>query len=359
MSGTSPATGSGAPPPPPDAHAMLAQLQQQMLHMQQHMQQQAVQHAQQIAAAQQAAAAAAAARPSSRPKLAPAMRYTGTTNTMDAFLRVMSQHIEYYGLVNDADKLQFAFGHLDGAALVWLNKMAAADRPATWAQFVERLQLRFQPTNASVSARIDIRHQKQGDDSVSKYTNRFQAVLAPIEDMSETDKKFAYIFGLNRFIIGRVMERLPSINTLAQAIEVATAVEASQTLLGRSAGSSHHGRYGASSSSSSAPMDINNIAHEEPEDEIEAPRFHEEPRSVEAAMMAKFESMLDHRLAALNFSAPKAFSKDNDRVSGLKSGDIGRLMKEGKCFRCQKTGHMKRDCPLGKPKSANGKSVNW
>ena len=101
-------------------------------------------------------------------------------------------------------------------------------------------------------------------------------------------------------------------------------------------------------------MDINHIAHGdvEHEENDSAPRFHEEPSAARESALAKLEAM-EHRLAALSSKPPSSFSnKSGDRVPGLRSGDIDRLMKDGKCFRCKQKGHMKRDCPQA-PKSSN------
>ena len=105
-------------------------------------------------------------------------------------------------------------------------------------------------------------------------------------------------------------------------------------------------------------MDLNHVAVSAVDEENEVePRFHEEPSAarVESLLLAKIEAM-EHRLAALT-SKPASLSsgfsgKGGDRVPGLKSGDIDRLMKEGKCFRCKQRGHMKRDCPQAS-KSSN------
>ena len=145
--------------------------------------------------------------------------------------------------------------------------------------------------------------------------------------------------------------------TLADAIqEAASRGEATLGFAGRAATGPSHYRAGASSSSGSVPMDINHIAHGdvEHEENDSAPRFHEEPSAArESALLAKLEAM-EHRLAALTSksSSSNFNNKTGDRVPGLRSGDIDRLMKDGKCFRCKQKGHMKRDCPQA-PKSSN------
>jgi phage gp45-like len=73
-------------------------------------------------------------------------------------------------------------------------------------------------------------------------------------------------------------------------------------------------------------------------------------------LLAKMEVM-EHRILALagggsSLSSSLSSSRGGDRVPGLKAGDIDRLRKEGKCFRCKKTGHMKSECP-STPKSGN------
>jgi hypothetical protein len=111
-------------------------------------------------------------------------------------------------------------------------------------------------------------------------------------------------------------------------------------------------------------MDVNHIGHaDQPDadDSVEFPRFHgEQPArasSGESALMAKLEAM-EHRIAALMSANSKASSSSSlsssssyrggDRIPGLQAGDIARLQKENRCFRCKKVGHMKSECP-GKP----------
>ena len=104
-------------------------------------------------------------------------------------------------------------------------------------------------------------------------------------------------------------------------------------------------------------MDLNHLAASE-EEEDSAPRFHDEPasapRGVEALLLAKMESM-EQRIAALGSkpASSNPSNKSGERVQGLKFGDIDRLMKEGRCFRCKQKGHMKGDCPQGRKQQGN------
>lgn len=322
------------------------------------MHQQANQHAQQLAAVQQAAAAAP--RPAQLPKLGSVDKFAGSMSRVDKFVRDLEAFLAYHAIQDDAMKLRVGCAHLTDAALVWYNSLAI--KPVTWVDFLARLRARFHPLEENLTGRLKLGTLRQAGSSVSDYTNRFQTVVAGINNMGEADQVHHYMFGLKPAILQRVLEKQPS--TLVAAIELAASVEASLGLLGRAMGSSHFGNRqgaGASSASDTVPMDINHVSHDELDDDFNAaPRFHEEPaaRTAESALMAKLAAM-EHQLAALqNFSAPKLANKNNDRVAGLKSSDINRLMKEGKCFRCQKVGHLKRDCPQA-VNSNRGKSANY
>jgi len=185
-----------------------------------------------------------------------------------------------------------------------------------------------------------------------------------------TDQVFHYVTGLLPSLRVRVWEKLPK--TLAEAIGYAASYEATIGFAGRAGGfasssssSSYHRASGApsSASSDSVPMDIN---HMEAEEFLEPPRFHDEPPVIrpsnnpsnEVALLAKMEAM-EHRIAALMGSSNRGPSsyKGGDRIPGLQAGDIARLQKENRCFRCKKVGHMKSECP-SKSSSSSSKSVN-
>lgn len=255
----------------------------------------------------------------------------------------------YFFVLEQSDRMRQL---LSDAALVWYN--AVLPKPTTWAEFLQKLYARFRPLSATLLARSKLGALRQGRNTVTAFTNAFQTILGPIDDMGDSDQVHFYISGLSTEVMRRVMEKHPK--TLAEAIELAASTEASLNFAGRGSASSNSvsGSYGnRSNPSESVPMDLNAVDEQE-DDGVSAPRFHEEPAvslnrgtGMEAALLAKLEAM-EHRLAALQQgTASKTNRYEHDKVPGIKVGDIERLKKEGKCFRCKQKGHMKRECPQG------------
>ena len=358
-----------------DPYVELARLSQQVAAMQAHMQQQA-EHAEQAvqrsaasAASSSAAAAAVVAAASASaprlPKIAPPHRFKGEMGVhADHWIGALEQQFEYYDreFATDAAKVRFGVAYLDqGTALRWYQTLPEP-KPATWDAFVRALRARFRPVEASMVARVSLGRLRQGErNSVSAYTNAFQNLMAQIVEMSVTDQVFHYVSGLLPSLRVRVWEKLPQ--TLAEAIGYAASYEATIGFAGRAGGfaspptgSATSFGSGAASSSGAAPMDINHVGQGDPEEDfVDPPRFHDEPPAhpageLQSALLAKLEAM-EHRIAALQGSSsgggkPAPSQKSSgDRVPGLQANDVARLQKEGRCFRCKKTGHMKSDCP--------------
>jgi hypothetical protein len=62
---------------------------------------------------------------------------------------------------------------------------------------------------------------------------------------------------------------------------------------------------------------------------------------------ARIQRMEQMMLAMLQKGSTNTRSNQQSshgKVSGLKPGEIDRLMKEGRCFRCKEKGHMKHEC---------------
>lgn len=360
---------------------VVAQLQAQMmqLHQQAQQQQQQLQAAQHMA--QQAQAQAQAPSHPSLPKIRPPSQFKGEMGfAVDDWIAELEQQFAYYGrsFPDDASRIKFAVAYLHGPAVHWWDKEPAkANVGLTWDTFVATLHQRYRPVQASMLARqrLDKLRQRSGQ-PVNQYVDQFQRTLQPIVDMSAADQVHHFVNGLVPTVAAKVWERHPL--TLHAAIDYAVSAEALSNF-GQSAmpggfrfvnrSSSSH----ASASSGSVPMDINHIGHEEHDDqdgEIQSPRIHEEPSGADSALIAVLNRMdarveaMEHRVLALaggsqNRSASSAPRRDDNRVPGLKSGEIAQLLREKRCFRCKGTGHFKTDpkCPKF-PKSAP-RSVNW
>ena len=336
---------------------------------QQHIAQQAaqLQQLQQAQQAQQAQGAQAQQQGASHRLKAPTPpTFRGEMLAVDTFIRAQKQQHAFYGadLATDAAKLRFVAVYLTDGASQWFETQQASPTPiTTWAEFEERFHKRYRPVKAEMAARQRLSQLEQrGTTSVNVYASLFQAILSPITDMSEKDKLFSFVRGLRPEIKMRMWEK--EITTLAEAINCAVSVEAMMAF-GRTGAMPHgfgggrnhgHGSAGAghaasSSSSSGVHMDLSNMSlGDEHASEMDAFAQHSLGERAESsasdhaaasamtALQGKIQA-LEHRLQNLTFT-PRS-----DRVPGLKSEDVKKLMKEGRCFRCKKTGHMKNACP--------------
>jgi hypothetical protein len=307
-------------------------------------------HAMQQQQLQQQQQAPPAPRPTgvSHLKISPPSLFKGEMGfVVDDWITELEQQFVFYGaaFAADEEKVRFALAYIRGAAMNWWkyepNQAAAT---ASWAEFVKRLHGRFRPVQAAAIARqrLDRLHQKGGH-SVNAYANHFQVMLTPITDMSSADQVHHFVKGLQPHIAAKVYDKSPK--DLRAAIDAAVSAEA----MGNFGRSAAH----APAHSSSAPMDLNAVEQESQDEEDSdsavpaAAATAPSTDSVVRALLTKMEAM-EHRLAAMSVPASKVSGNrgdPGDKVPGLKSEDIDRLRREGKCFRCKQSGHMKRDCP--------------
>jgi hypothetical protein len=289
-----------------------------------------------------------APRPAAHLKISAPSVFKGEMGfTVDDWITEMEQQFVFYGntgFPREEDKIRFALAYLRGSAMNWWKHEADKEAATTsWAEFVKRLHGRFRPVQAAAIARqrLDKLHHKAGH-SVNAYANAFQVTMTPITDMGPADQVHHFVKGLLPHVAAKVYEKAPK--DLRAAIDAAVSAEAMGNF-GRSAA------HTASHSSSSTPMDLNAVEQESHENDSElaasAAATTLSADSVVRALLAKMEAM-EHRLLALSAPASKVFDNRGDagdKVPGLKAEDIDRLRREGKCFRCKQSGHMKRDCP--------------
>jgi len=277
---------------------------------------------------------------------------------VDDWIAEMVQQFAYYGtkFPDDQARVRFAVSYFAGHALQWWQRDGEQAGIVDWASFVACLHARFRPVQASMVARqkLDKLRQKGGQ-SVNLYAHAFQTTLTPVDDMGAMDQVHHFVNGLLPHIAGKVWERHPK--DLRHAIDYAVSVEAMGNF-GRNAAPSSYGAFGgraASSSGTGAPMDINHVssAYEENDDaDGQVSESTSAPSAldpVSALILSRLEGM-DKRINALahggsaSRSGGSSATRGDDRVPGLKSGDVRKLQSEGRCFRCKQKGHMKRDC---------------
>jgi hypothetical protein len=279
---------------------------------------------------------------------------------VDDWIGEMLQQFAYYGdrFPDDSARIRFAVAFLAGPAMHWWEHEADRATLADWSEFVRRLHARFRPVQAAMLARQRLgKLTQRAGQSVNQYTSAFQVTLTPIVDMGDADQVHHYVNGLLGSVAAKVWERHPT--TLKQAIDFAVSVEAMSNY-GRAAmaptSSSYRPSYvgGSSQHHTSAPMEVNHIEDEPVAmggSDYSLPGAQPMLDPV-VVMLAKMESM-EQRLNAIHQSgAGLSFGggrrdqgHDRSRIPDLKPGEIGRLQKDGRCFRCKQKGHMKNECP--------------
>ena len=348
--------------------ATIAQLQAQIMQLYQTQQQQLAA----AAAAQHPSRAAPAASPSQLPRIGNPSTFKGEMGfQVDDWLGELQQQFTYYGaqFSDDTTRIRFAVAYLRGSALQWWDK--SDQDTGSWEAFVDALHARFRPVQAPMLARqrLDKLRQRAGQ-SVNQYSNSFQTTLTPITDMSSADQVHHFINGLLPAIAAKVWERQPT--ELKAAIDLAVSIEAMSNF-GRAAAaapSSFSRAHGSTASSGSAPMDINHVSNDHDDAETASHCTQVEPSGSDAMLQALLTKMdarmeaMEHRVLALagssqGSSSSSAPRRSDNRVSGLKPGEIDQLMREKRCFRCKGTGHFKNDPKCPKASKSAPRSVNW
>lgn len=344
-----------------------------------HSHQQAVAAA--AAAAQAAASAAAASQAgvqargpstsSGRPKGPTPPEFDGSRVSLqgrevDAFLRDMSNLFAYHAtdFPDDASKVRYASLFLKSAAATWWDTLDKSDGvDSDWSKFTEHMHKRYRPMVAKEVARQQL-HSLRQTGTVSAWCDLFRRVLTAIDDMNDADQVFLFVQGLKRVEVANEV-RKAQVKTLHDAMVEAVRADAFH---GNGRQNAYYSRGGSSSASAAVAMDLNAIQLESSTENAEGDHGDDtpngggasrgmEPPDWHSTVDRLVQQAVEHRLAALSFKPSGGFKKNGGsssgagRVPGLSSADVAKLRAEGKCFRCKKTGHLKRECPLlsGKP----------
>lgn len=272
----------------------------------------------------------------------------------------------------DPQRVSLASTYLKENASTWYNHATGGGNQPfqSWAAFRESFLKRFKVVLASKIARANIRKLRQRK-TVLGYTNEFQRYMQNITDMSVTDQIETYLGGLHLDVAREVDKQQPQ--TLNQAIEMAMSIEVIQNGRGRgnyfamshsSSSPSSHGSGRHSSASGGDPMELaamgfGFLSTSDQDFEMVGDTFGDSGLSSSGHWQSKgpksggsSEEILSQLAAFLhqNKDRRQGHKGQGQRKprgpsgSGLSNEEYERLSKEGKCFKCKKTGHLARHC---------------
>jgi hypothetical protein len=217
--------------------------------------------------------------------------FTGRKNeSLEAWIFQMQQFCELAPVPN-ADRINFAATFLKDQAVLWWRAYYQTQdwlhAPPNWNAFLTTLRQQFTPVNTSISAYDRLQRLSQKA-SVNAYNHEFRAIMLELPDMDPTTRMNYYMRGLKESIRPFVAMQTPA--DLATAESIAERVDAvTYKPTNRTSGFKPHPNYRAPGGV--IPMDL-------------------------------------------------------DAIGKLTDAERDRLRKNGGCFRCRKTGHLARDCPL-------------
>lgn len=310
--------------------------------------------------APQAAAAPAPARGAPAPRAPQLALYDGRASTLDDWLSKLEQQFDWYGYdaSHDADRIRFAAVNLTGAALDWWRHLAA--RPTTWAALATALRARFQPVTTADSARARMHALVQGRSPAHDYVSAFRRLLVAVPDMSEADRVFLFLRGLQPAIATQL--RVHGVTTLDAAVAMAVRIGSLRDMHPAGAAPSPF------SPTSSDAMDVNalldGVEGLEQETDTDAPGELGDAPVTRAEFQQLLNAMRDERRAgAAGRGAGSGGSRGRPqprglpRIAHLTPQQVSEHMEAGKCFGCGSKEHQSRQCPRRKI-GADGK-VSW
>ena len=372
----------------------LAQLQQQVLTMQQAgrlLEQQlaerdaALQRAAAASVAGSSAAAAAAAGAGAVPrgmstaprvvwpKIPQPAAFTGegaTATNVEEFKDAMQRQFDYYAdsFTTDAQKLQFAVMFLHGKAATWWKATkreceSSGEAVTTWARFNELLDERYRPRQAAETARMRLDDLRQERRDVRAYADFFHKQMAYITDMSVADQIHVFVRGLNAGVKAEVLRARPT--SVSDAINAAVQAEQLPGLArGYPGGFIPRGR-GQQAGGSGAPMDLSMLGSEgateapadtdtlDSEGSAAAPGGPSSSGSFEAltqallAMQTSQQQQTQQLLALFQRGGrggQRGGGRKKQQVAGVSKEDARVCLDKGLCLKCKQSGHLARDC---------------
>jgi hypothetical protein len=251
----------------------------------------------------------------------------------DTFIYSLEKLFSYYGESNSQRQVALAVTFLRGSALRWYKcaeQQDTARQLQSWPTFIAHLRAFFEASNTETLVRAKLANLKQMS-SVAKYNDLYKSLVIEIVDLDARSKLDLYIRGLKSQVQLHVTLKEPKDLETAQrvalhvdSILVETGfIKPRDNMQNKNNPRRHNGRnnnrFGRSyqSSGGSAPMELGQA-----ENELQQEQYENEDDSFVASAQTTY--------------------KGSNRLSAQEQQ---RLMKEGRCFICQESGHLARHCP--------------
>lgn len=300
-----------------------------------------------------------------RPRMPAPASYEGKASTLDEWIVELEQQFEWYQTHTELERLRFATAFMKGTARDWWLNLAVPARAAivTWDQMKDALRGRFQPVTTAEMARARLATLGQGKATVHQYVAAYRKLLISLTTMSEDDRLFAFVRGLQPSIAMQL--RVHGVKSVEQAIEMAVRVGSLSEFAALASASAHTTSSSSTSSlpaaaSSSAPMELDALSGIEGlEQDTNGTASSSSSSTIASAdgpiTRGEFQQLLNamreqrtggRRQGAPSNSASQSSIKQDGRVhyGDLTRERMDKHFAEGTCFSCGKTGHQARNC---------------
>jgi len=234
---------------------------------------------------------------------------------------------------HELEKVVLATGLLRGPALAWWRtKRQQPGSPTDWASLQEAMLANFQLINPVETFRDQLQDLKQTS-TVLDYATTFRNITVNLPTMTDEEMKFRFIHGLKQTTKEQVRMSNPA--TFEEAVQTAVRFDAIYRP------SNRLGSYGYAHEP--VPMELDSIGH---------------IGSISSVQRQQDFRLGQQRRRRQQHRQPRQSQRQHlQRPTGPSSDLQGpkisqglrlKLMQENKCFHCQKTGHLWKDCPSRK-----------
>ena len=273
-------------------------------------------------------------------KTAPPKEYSPKSNIGPSRWLFQMEMFFEYASVPEEDKVRHAMIQLRDSAEAWWRShvlettdsqgLPTAARLTAWPDFANRLKQVFTPVPEMKLARNRLYDLRQTG-SVQAYTLAFREITFILDDLSEKEALSLYERGLQPRIMQEIYLKDPA--NLEEMISMAEKVDALRPGVGH-----------ASSSRPAVPATTTRTAGR---------RFVRRAPGARLNVVQAVGPLVGEPPAVFPVAAVRPPPRRPPRgprppANGpLPVVDLDRLRREGRCFSCQQTGHLARDCPQG------------